>query len=82
MRRILTVCVTVVATVKRFYTAASRATRRFDEQTVRRKASFRFQQECLNAVAKCFIVGLHGRCTEIMCFPSLAKPLSGHYCRV
>jgi hypothetical protein len=30
MRRILTVCVTVVATVRRFYTAASRATSRFD----------------------------------------------------
>jgi hypothetical protein len=30
MRRILTVCVTVVATVKRLYTAASPATRRFD----------------------------------------------------
>jgi hypothetical protein len=30
MRRVLTVCVTVVAIVKRLYTAASRATRRFD----------------------------------------------------
>jgi hypothetical protein len=51
-------------------------------KSVRRKASFRLQQECLNAAAKCFIVGLHGRCTEIMCFPSLAKPLSGYYCRI
>jgi hypothetical protein len=46
MRRILTVCVTVVATVK-----AILQSRLAGNKSVRRKASFRLQQECLNAAA-------------------------------
>jgi hypothetical protein len=49
MRRILTVCMTVVAIVKRLYTAASRATRRFDA-----KPHFGFSK---NAERRCEIGG-------------------------